>query len=353
MRSLRPWLAGAVTLVLLGALGSTTVAQGQQGTATHVRGVSPGGQTMAEGTQDGVTYRVRGAIYEHAIEWSDSRLPTLMRIAENVDVHLTSDGLGAAISVAGTVRLEDARGSWTGVEYGLLEQLDTGDAATRLVVLEGAGAYAGLSAILTKTYEDADYGKPIFDGYIFDGEMTPMPDALAAFDETADVVPEAVAEPAPSPAPAPVNELTFVTGSEDCGERVPPMQMAADGSWEAQDSVATCQNVMSDPRVSGAWTNTMNARCFGKDLCLLWGTAILEGPAGGWECSWSGSNYPVGTKQFGYWPILVSAVCPGTGDYEGLTYVFQHASIDFAGGSSFNGVIYEGPPPPVMAAPAE
>lgn len=42
--------------------------------------------------------------------------------------------------------------------------------------------------------------------------------------------------------------------------------------------------------------------------------------------------------------ILVIGTCPGTGDYEGLTYVFQHTSDVFEDGTDFHGVIYEGDP---------
>ena len=352
MRSRKAYLAGVVTLLWLGTLGHGAMAQDQQGTATHVSGRSPGGSVVSEGSQDDGIFGVRGAVYEHAIEWSDPRLPTLMRVAENVDWHPTSDGTGAAVTVVSTVRLEGPGGSWTGLEYGLIEDLDTDGAVTRLMVLDGEGAYGGLSAMLRRTYEDADYGKPVFDGYIFDGVMTPTPDALDMFDEAAAFIPERTA--APEPSPAPTSEMTFVTGTESCGARTPAIQVTADGGWDAQGSVATCHNDMSDPRVSGAWSNTLNARCFGKDLCLTWGTAVLDGPDGGWECSWSGSNYPTGERQYGYWPLLLSAVCPGTGGYAGLTYVFQHSSTEFSVGSSFNGVIYEGPPPSVtMPASSE
>ena len=73
------------------------------------------------------------------------------------------------------------------------------------------------------------------------------------------------------------------------------------------------------------------------------------------DCSWAGSNYPVGEPDaMGDWPILLAAVCPGTGGYEGLSYVFQHSDTNFLERSSFNGVIYEGAPPPLeMRAPAE
>ena len=54
-----------------------------------------------------------------------------------------------------------------------------------------------------------------------------------------------------------------------------------------------------------------------------------------------------------------TSVCPGTGGFEGLTYVFQHGNASFEGGSpfgddnTFDGVIYEGPAPTVFATQSE
>ncbi len=40
----------------------------------------------------------------------------------------------------------------------------------------------------------------------------------------------------------------------------------------------------------------------------------------------------------------MTAICPGTGGYERLTYVFQHTNMSFADDSSISGAIYDGPP---------
>ena len=149
-------------------------------------------------------------------------------------------------------------------------------------------------------------------------------------------------------------EMTYVTGTEMCGALTPPPTTTEFG-YSTRGSTMTCRDEMSDPRVSGTWTNTFSSECYAVDLCLFWGTHVLDTPEGGWDCSWAGSNYPVGEPDaMGDWPILLAAVCPGTGGYEGLSYVFQHSDTNFLERSSFNGVIYEGAPPPLeMRAPAE
>lgn len=98
---------------------------------------------------------------------------------------------------------------------------------------------------------------------------------------------------------------------------------------------------MSDPRVDGTWVNTYNEDSYQGGLYVLWGTHILDKTEGGWDCSWSATEYPV------WEDLLILGVCPGTGGFEGLTYVFQHATADFGDGSTFHGVIYEGPAPTV------
>jgi hypothetical protein len=147
-------------------------------------------------------------------------------------------------------------------------------------------------------------------------------------------LPAVAQEGSPVPA-APV----YVTGTESCGDRSSPGRRMSNGVEHARGEVAECVDTMSDPRVDGAWVNTMNGDCFGAHTpCFLWGTHVLDGPEGGWQCSWSGTDFPVSN---GY---LLIGVCPGTGGYEGLTYVFQHGTEDFGDGTTFHGYIYEGRP---------
>ena len=148
--------------------------------------------------------------------------------------------------------------------------------------------------------------------------------------------------------------VTIVTGTESCGARTPSLWTVTDWGGFSRNAVATCDNMMSDPRVSGSWQNTYDEDCYGvgaeEAFCILRGTHVLDGPDGGWACTWTTSDFPVEHDGF-----LIIGICPGTGGYEGLTYVFQHTSGTFDDGTSFHGAIYEGPPltGPEVEAPAD
>jgi hypothetical protein len=114
------------------------------------------------------------------------------------------------------------------------------------------------------------------------------------------------------------------------------------------DHLSSCRDEMSDPRVTGVFENTFNEDCYwmadlGEDACVIWGTHVMEGDEGGWDCAYTGTDDLWGPNG-----QLIFAVCPGTGEYAGLTYVFHHVfgdAQDFGDGTDFHGVIYDGPPP--------
>jgi hypothetical protein len=117
------------------------------------------------------------------------------------------------------------------------------------------------------------------------------------------------------------------------------------GGTGARDQRLDCVHTMSDSRVSGTGPLTFNDDCF-RGGCVMWGTNDVVAPDGRWECSWSGTGDP-----FGRLDGIVSGVCRGTGGYEGLTYMWQHAvrftgKGDFGGDTNMYGHVYEGPPPP-------
>ena len=87
-----------------------------------------------------------GEVIREVVEWSDPRLPHLLRFSENYDVYLAGDDPGAVISVVSSVRLEGPEGWWTGFEYGLIEESEAERMSTRLIVLGGAAAGVSLSA---------------------------------------------------------------------------------------------------------------------------------------------------------------------------------------------------------------
>lgn len=192
MRTLRPALAGLLILALLG--GPSAAATAQEASeedvgATHVMGTMTTARTVEAPTitMDMPHNTGRGAVYEHEIDWSDPRLPSLMRSAENWEYYYVGD-LDGAISIVRTVRLEGPEGAWTGTEYALLKEdgEELGDEGhypgTWLMLLTGEGTYAGLSAMLTRTY--ADYPPAgdeawvgaTFEGYIFEGGLAPAPE---------------------------------------------------------------------------------------------------------------------------------------------------------------------------------
>ena len=126
-----------------------------------------------------------------------------------------------------------------------------------------------------------------------------------------------------------------------------------------RDHVSDCVDETSDARVSGTFRNTFNEDCYLMEgshgtACSMWGTHVMTGETGGWDCTYSGVD-----DLWGENAGQVLVVCPGTGEYEGLTYVFQHVfggAQDFGDGTDIHGVIYEGPPPawgPVSMATAD
>ena len=138
--------------------------------------------------------------------------------------------------------------------------------------------------------------------------------------------------------------VTIITGSEVCREPTPLIwNETAWGGYERDDG-AWCEATTSDPRVNGAFFNTYNVDCYGvaqeQAFCMFRGAYLLDGPAGGWDCTWTGTDFPV--EHDG---LLVTGICPGTGGYEGLTYVLQHTKTALTSTSSIGGAIYEGPPP--------
>ena len=144
-------------------------------------------------------------------------------------------------------------------------------------------------------------------------------------------------------APVPV----VVTGTEVCtsGMTWAPTDTAV--GWQARDYVSDCIDTTSDPRVNGTFRNTFSEDCYTLpdegDACVMWGTHVLDGAEGGWDCSYAGIDDLWGPNA-GH----VFVVCPGTGDYAGLTYVFEHVfgdAQDFGDGTDIHGIIYEGPLP--------
>jgi hypothetical protein len=184
MRTLRLSLAGMVILALIGGLGGVVVAQdGDEPatTATYVTGQQTDAREVAGGTYSGADGidRNRDAVFVDTIEWSDPRLPSSMWISENLDMHALGDDR-EAWAWAGTIRLEDEVGAWTGLEYGMGEWVGDGLALRpRVMMLTGEGAYEGLSAMLQRRWDpdDPTYHATV-EGYIFEDQLPPMPEPV-------------------------------------------------------------------------------------------------------------------------------------------------------------------------------
>jgi hypothetical protein len=179
MRTLRLTLAGTVMLVLLGGLGSVAAATSDAdapgitwftGTITDEQWYSDGAE---EWTEDDVAY-ARGVVSEWTVEWTDPRLPSTMWQQLNYEEHLPSTPT-SAISYAVSVLLPGEEGSWRGTGRGI--GYDEGFVQ---VVLEGDGAFEGHYIILDRkdaTLADGS-AQRTFDGFIVEGELTPMPDPV-------------------------------------------------------------------------------------------------------------------------------------------------------------------------------
>jgi hypothetical protein len=148
-----------------------------------------------------------------------------------------------------------------------------------------------------------------------------------------------------SPTVSPV----VVSGTWSCTKTDPGTRGTSDAlMWSgtgARDQVLACDLALDDPRVIGPTTITFNDDCFRAD-CIFWGTLVIEGPDGGWDCRFSGTPDPSGANDG-----LLLLVCPGRGSYGGLTFMAQQAvsfsgTADFGDGTSIRGLIYQGPPPP-------
>ena len=183
MRTLRLTRVSTLALAVLGGLTGSVVAQDDEDlviTATRVTGETTARREVFGGSYqfvDGVDQN-REAVFEDTFDWSDPRLPSVMQLTENLDIHYRGDDQNAWAWV-GSIRLEDADGAWTGREYGMGEWIGDGLVLRpRMMPLSGEGAYEGLSAMLQRRWEtdDPTYTASV-DGYIFEGELPPMPDA--------------------------------------------------------------------------------------------------------------------------------------------------------------------------------
>ena len=186
MRTFRAALAGTVILALLGGLSLAAVAQEEQDgpiTATYVTGEVTGYRPIAPGTwEDGDGFALMtDDQYELQIEWSDPRLPSVKHGRENLHVYNKGDDLEAE-TLAGTIRLEGPDGAWVGTAHGMADyDAERGRQLTKVMVLDGEDAYEGLHAAIVVTIDEGVSPMPSYEGFIYEGEMPPLPDPVEPF----------------------------------------------------------------------------------------------------------------------------------------------------------------------------
>ena len=164
MRTLRRSLDAVVMLALLGGLGGAAIAQSDESPGPEVTGVT-GERTgivveEAERIPEGAYVRWPEAAVTYS--WSDSWLPTEMRVRMNV----VADRV-----FSGAVLLEDPDGHWSGTWEAFIGE---GPRVHGLLRLTGSDAYDGLIAVLHGSDEQC-FGCMDYDGIIVEGSMPPMP----------------------------------------------------------------------------------------------------------------------------------------------------------------------------------
>jgi hypothetical protein len=101
-------------------------------------------------------------------------------------------------------------------------------------------------------------------------------------------------------------------------------QTQAGDVLEARDLVWVYEEAMSDERVSGTSTITINYDMYPSGIADMWGTVVLTNDDGTWEGEWVGSIHGDGTHTAFQTPT-------GTGDYEGLQYRYFNVFGDPSG----------------------
>ena len=166
-----------------GGVPGAEPAQDEAITATYVTGEVTdymplrGGSPVAE---DGL-WMLTDDQYELEIAWSDPRLPALKHGRENQYQYHKGDDLWAQ-ALAGTIRLEGPDGAWVGTAHGMADDdAERGRQMTKVMVLDGEGAYDGLHAIIVATIDEAVNPLPSYEGFIFERGLPPLPEAVEPF----------------------------------------------------------------------------------------------------------------------------------------------------------------------------
>lgn len=169
-----------VAVILTIAIAAGAVAQSDDFSAEYTHFT---GKIVEEGFHQGDeenwvadgAYHSRGIVAEWTIEWTDPRLPSTMWHRLDYEGYGWDQPDGGATPYATSVLLEGEDGSWVGTGRGV--GYDEGFVQVSLV---GEGDYEGLYAILDRKDATLPDGtaQRTFDGFIFEGALTPMPDPV-------------------------------------------------------------------------------------------------------------------------------------------------------------------------------
>jgi len=179
---MRLWIVGAIGIGLLGIAPAATEAQTEPtiSSATHVTGrlvtMRYDDADETGGTADSFGH-MRSLVQIQRVAWSDPRLPSQKRTVINIDGYMLESREGV-LPFTGSHRLEGPTGSWSGTQQGVLHA----NGSFWQDVLVGEGAYRGLYAVLDGRMEFSGDGTgvTVWEGYIFEGGMPPMPDPVPA-----------------------------------------------------------------------------------------------------------------------------------------------------------------------------
>lgn len=328
MRMSRTAVAGILVLLLGSGPGGGVLAQqsGADSGYTHISGKvvdeAPWHGEDARMWEDEGIVHLRGTLGEWTAEWSDPRLPATMWSRIDGEGYGWNEPDGGVTPYATTVLLLGDEGSWSGIGRGV------GTDATSFIQIElvGEGAYDGLYAIIERTDVTLDDGsvQRTFDGYIFEGELTPMPESVSS----------SVAEPrtaadevTPSEAEAAADAGGSLTGTMTFIEDIDLGDSTSTGSLlEIRGASATYDLQMSDPRYSGGMTTldfTVNGYG-GNRLAVGGGTELVTA-----DGTWTGSATGIYQPTMG-WQILYRL--DGRGELQGMTYYLHAASPEKADG---------------------
>lgn len=160
-------------------------------------------------------------------------------------------------------------------------------------------------------------------------------------------LPVVAQSPSPGQSPAAQAGYVAVTGTSDCVlGTAGPMQLASP-PYTLTNQVLKCDEVASDPRVTGQSTVAINIESWDRGgmvagvpaNAVSWSDSVLQGPEG----TWSGHQYGFYDKDG---VLHLVGIASGSGAYEGLVYVSSATAPRGEAHLDLVGLIQPGSAPP-------